>query len=233
MRSSRAPGWLNRHKVRQSAYLCPLILSIRMFELLLASLTVSLLHAAIPNHWLPIVAIGKKSGWSAAKAVRITMYAGSAHALSTILIGLALSVMGWQLKEWVHVFTSVAAPALLILLGSVFIWRHYYHRHFHLHTPVKEQQNEKGLILALATAMFLSPCLEIGAFFVLAGTHGAAATFLLCGFYFISTVGGMAVWVWMVWHGLKLSNWHALEHYAGIISGAVLVLSGIWGLWVH
>jgi hypothetical protein len=39
----------------------------------------------------------------------------------------------------------------------------------------------------------------------------------------------MIVWVQLVWHGLKLANSHALEHYAGIISGAVLILAGIIG----
>jgi nickel/cobalt transporter (NicO) family protein len=201
-----------------------------MYELLLASLSISLLHAAIPNHWLPIVAIGRKSGWTTGKTVRITMLAGSAHALSTILIGLGVSLIGWRLGAWVEVFSHVLAPLLLIGLGLLFIYRHYFHRHFHLHGEIKGELSERQLIIALATAMFLSPCLEIGAFFLMAGTYGASAVFALSGLYFITTVGGMAVWVWLVWHGLRLSNWHALEHNAGIISGVVLVLSGIWGL---
>ena len=201
-----------------------------MNELLLASLTLSLLHATIPNHWLPIVAIGKRSGWTAVKTVRITVLAGSAHALSTILIGLMLSLLGWQMAAWVEVFSRFAAPLLLIGLGLVFIWRHYFHQHFHLHGALKGELNERQMILALAFAMFLSPCLEIAAFFLLAGTHGLSAVMALSGLYFLTTVGGMAVWVWLVWRGLTLSNWHALEHNAGIISGAVLVLSGLWGL---
>lgn len=201
-----------------------------MYELLLASLSISLLHAAIPNHWLPIIAIGKRSGWTATKTVRITVLAGSAHALSTILIGIGLGLVGWQMADWVEIFSRIAAPILLIVLGSVFIWRHYFHQHFHLHGEIKVQENERQLIIALALAMFFSPCLEIGAFFLLAGTHGFFAVIALSGLYFITTVGGMAVWVWLVWRGLKLSNWHTLEHNAGIISGAVLVLSGLWGL---
>ncbi|MFN0035302.1 MAG: hypothetical protein ACKVUS_09550, partial [Saprospiraceae bacterium] len=69
-------------------------------DLLLGSLALSLLHAAIPNHWLPIVAIGKRGGWTAAKTTRITLLAGSAHALSTVLIGLLVSVAGWQMAAW-------------------------------------------------------------------------------------------------------------------------------------
>ncbi len=201
-----------------------------MNELLLASLSISLLHAAIPNHWLPIVAIGRRSQWTAVKTVRITVLAGSAHALSTILIGVGLSLLGWQLADWVGIFSRVLGPLILLGLGLLFIWRHYFHQHFHLHAEIKSVVSERKLILALATAMFLSPCLEIGAFFLMAGTQGISAVFALSGLYFATTVGGMAVWVWLVWRGLKLSNWHALEHNAGIISGVVLVLSGLWGL---
>lgn len=201
-----------------------------MYELLLASLSISLLHATIPNHWLPIVAIGRKSAWSAAKTVRITLLAGSAHALSTILIGLALSLLGWRLADWVDIFSRVVAPLLLIGMGLLFIYRHYFHRHFHLHGQIEDQLSERKLVTALALAMFLSPCLEIEAFFLMAGAHGFDAVMVMSGLYFLTTVGGMAVWVWLVWHGLRLSNWHSLEHNAGIISGVVLVLSGLWGL---
>lgn len=199
-------------------------------DLLFGSLTLSLLHAAIPNHWLPIIAIGKKAGWSGRKTTRITLLAGSAHALSTVLIGSILSLAGWTLSAWAEVFMTTAAPLMLMVLGAVFIWRHYYHQHFHLHGKVSPELPENQLIAALATAMFLSPCLEIGAFFLVAGTHGFGAVLGLSALYAITTVGGMVVWVQLVWHGLKRSNWHALEHYAGIISGVVLVISGVLGL---
>lgn len=198
-------------------------------DLLLGSLALSLLHAAIPNHWLPIVAIGKRLGWTARKASRITLLAGSAHALSTVLIGLLVSAAGWQLSAFAETFMETAAPLLLILLGAIFIWRHYYHRHFHLHGQLPIQLPEKQLVVALASAMFLSPCLEIGAFFLVAGTHGTWAVFSLSALYTITTVGGMVVWVQLVWHGLTLANWHTLEHYAGIISGVVLILAGVLG----
>jgi hypothetical protein len=71
--------------------------------------------------------------------------------------------------------------------------------------------------------------LEISPLFLLAGTHGLGGVLGLALLYALTTVAGMVVWVQMVWHGLKLSNWHALEHHAGIVSGIVLILAGIWG----
>lgn len=201
-----------------------------MLNLLFGSLLLSFLHATIPNHWLPVVAIGKKGGWSAAKATRITVMAGAAHAFSTVLIGMLVSLAGWQLSAVAAHWMELAAPVMLIVLGLTFIWRHYYHQHFHLHAVIKEELPESQLIAALAAAMFFSPCLEIGAFFLVAGSQGFWAVFSLSLLYTITTIAGMVIWVQLVWHGLRLANWHTLEHYAGIISGIVLVLAGVIGL---
>jgi nickel/cobalt transporter (NicO) family protein len=205
-----------------------------MNELFAGSIALSLLHAAIPNHWLPIVAIGRRAGWSAAKTLRITVLAGSAHALSTVLLGLLLGLAGFQFSAVAHEMIEKAGPVLLIVLGAVFVYRHYFHKHFHLHGEVQEQLPERQLIVALALAMFLSPCLEIGAFFLLAGANGAVAVLALSLLYTLTTVGGMAVWVQLVWRGLSLANWHTLEHNAGLLSGGVLMLTGLATLfWGH
>jgi hypothetical protein len=35
-----------------------------MYSIIIGSLIISLLHAVIPNHWLPVIAIGKKEKWT-------------------------------------------------------------------------------------------------------------------------------------------------------------------------
>ena len=35
-----------------------------MWQLFLGSLLLSLIHATIPNHWLPVVAVGKAEKWT-------------------------------------------------------------------------------------------------------------------------------------------------------------------------
>ncbi|WP_262712891.1 hypothetical protein [Hymenobacter radiodurans] len=34
-----------------------------MFELLTGAFVLSLLHAAIPNHWAPVLAVARAEGW--------------------------------------------------------------------------------------------------------------------------------------------------------------------------
>ncbi len=42
-----------------------------MVQLLVGSIVLSLVHAAIPNHWLPIIAVGKSERWSRAEILWI------------------------------------------------------------------------------------------------------------------------------------------------------------------
>ena len=83
------------------------------------------------------------------------------------------------------------------------------------------------MIATLAVAMFFSPCLEIEAFFLAAGTQSVWLTILMSGVYATVTLAGMVIWVNIAYHGLNKFNWHKLEHKAGIITGVTLIFSGI------
>lgn len=198
-----------------------------MYSIITGSLIISLLHAVIPNHWLPIIAIGRKEKWPVSEVLRVTFICAVAHGLSTIIIGLFLGLLGAGLSDNIHYFTHIIAPVILILLGIVFIYRHHRHKHFHLNGGIEKKQSKKAIIFALFTAMFLSPCMEIEAYFLLAGTYAWWLVWLIAGMYFLITTTGMMLLVWLAYKGLLKLNWHSLEHNAGIITGVVLIVTGI------
>jgi nickel/cobalt exporter len=68
-----------------------------MYSIIAGSVLLSLLHALIPSHWLPILAIGKKEKWSLNEVLKVTLFSGLAHVLSTILIGGLLGFLGLTL----------------------------------------------------------------------------------------------------------------------------------------
>lgn len=203
-----------------------------MISLVTGSLLLSLLHALIPSHWLPILAIGRKENWSAAKVSRVTALAGLAHAASTVAIGIALSLAGSALSSRLQSFTEYVAPALLVGLGIFYIYQHSRHHHFHLHGH-PEQATERKVIFSLAVAMFLSPCFEIEPYFLLAGAHGFSFVAALALMYAVVTVVGMVVWVRVTYSSLLKLNWHGIEHNAGIITGLVLVLTGVLSFFIN
>lgn len=203
-----------------------------MITLIAGSLTLSLLHALIPNHWLPVLAIARKENWSVNKATKVTFIAGLAHALSTVLIGFIIGVAGIQLAANMNYFTAYIAPSVLIALGVFFIYQHHTHKHFHLHRH-KEIVSDKKVIVSLVVAMFFSPCFEIEAYFLMAGARGLWLVSLIALLYTVVTVGGMVIWVSITYRGLLKLNWHTLEHNAGIITGITLVLTGILSFFIQ
>ena len=103
-----------------------------MTQLIIGSFLISLLHAVIPNHWLPVLAIGRKEGWSLAETSRVTFIAGMAHVISTVIIGILLGMIGSELIHYIDHFAHVIGPSVLILVGLYFVRQHYKHHHFHL-----------------------------------------------------------------------------------------------------
>lgn len=198
-----------------------------MTSILIGSLLISILHAIIPNHWLPVLAIGRKEGWSLAETSRITFLAGSAHVLSTVVIGILLGLIGGELTAQMSGFMHITGPALLVLMGLYFLRQHYRHHHFHVEKKSLQKKSKRSIILALIIAMFLSPCMEIEAYFLLAGSRGWWLLATISIIYSIVTLTGMLIWIRIVYKGLLRLNWHKWEHNAGIITGLVLIITGI------
>jgi nickel/cobalt exporter len=204
-----------------------------MFNLITGSLLISLLHAVIPNHWLPVVALGRKEGWGIGEVTRITVISGLAHVISTVMIGVLLGMLGVELAIQVEKFTRVIAPLILIAMGVFFIRRHYTHHHFHVESKEIAKRPKQGMITALVIAMFFSPCLEIEGYFLLAGSRSWNAVLLVGTMYTVITITGMILWVRIAYKGLVKLNWHKWEHNAGIITGIVLIITGICSFFIH
>jgi len=176
----------------------------------------------------------KQFGWSAGVTLRVAVMAASAHAVSTIMLGLILAWAGSWMAEQVEVFTHWVMPVGLILLGIFFMYQHYTHHHFHLnHEEDVTHASRRRVVGLLALMMFLSPCLEIEAFFVLAGAEGWRFVGIVALMYGLLSVVGITLWVALAQTGLQRLNWHRIEHNAGLISGGVLVLTGIFSFFAH
>jgi nickel/cobalt transporter (NicO) family protein len=196
--------------------------------LVTGSILLSLIHAIIPNHWLPILAIARQQGWPEKETLRVTLLAGLAHVAGTVLIGLILGMLGRGFTQHFEEISSKVIPVILILMGSFFLWQHHTHHHFHINeSRLRNVKPHARLVWSLAGMMFLSPCLEIEAFFLSAGELGWWAVGLIALIYGITTVIGMVIWMTIALQGLQRFNWHRIEHNAGLITGVLLILVGL------
>jgi hypothetical protein len=195
---------------------------------------ISVLHGLIPSHWIPILALENRYKWTRSYTIKITLISAFAHALSTVLLGIAIGLLSFKLsKEYESVF-GAAASAFLVILGLVFIIRHHRHNHFHLHNEDQlKQLSHRRIIMVLFFSMFLSPCLEIEGYFVIAGSLGIPYVILVSLIYMIISLLGIVVWISFAKKILSRINAHKIEHNSGLISGCVLIISGVLNYYLH
>ncbi len=207
-----------------------------LFQIFLGSLLLSLVHASIPSHWLPLIALGKAEKWSDRETLIITAITGSAHTLSTVIIGIIVGLVGYQLSESYHFITKIIAPLILIALGLVYFFLEYRHsliktahQHHHINVDeiIEKRKSKRSIVMALSIAMFFSPCLEIEIYYFTASRLGWMGIGIVSIVYFFVTVLGMMFLVYFASKGVRKLNWHFLEHHDKLISGIVLVVVGL------
>lgn len=203
-----------------------------MLQLLTGALLLSLLHAAIPNHWAPVLAVARAERWPLRRAVGVTVAAGLAHVLSTVLLGLGLGLLGWRLSARFSRFAGVAAPALLVAIGVLYAFSGPGHTHTHSDPEPVLVRPRGRVVLGLAATMFLAPCLEIQAFFLAAGTRGPLALALVMLTYLLVSVGAMSALVVVAHTSLRRLSLTGLARHERRFTGAVLMLVGIAGFFV-
>ena len=104
--------------------------------LTLAGLSVSFLHAILPNHWLPFVLAGRAQRWSLGKTMWVVTLAGGGHVLITTLLGILIVGAGLAVAAYVEAWSMPLATSVLILFGLYYIVRHFRGGgHGHSHFP--------------------------------------------------------------------------------------------------
>lgn len=202
-----------------------------MIQLLLGSLLLSLVHAAIPNHWIPLVAIGNSEKWKKSTTLAVTAISGLAHTSSSIIIGLLVGLLGYKLSGQFEIITSIVAPSILVAMGILYLildLRGGHHHHHHFDKAVDNSKKSRtAIIVSLSVAMFFSPCIEIEAYYFHAGTLGWAGVVTVSIVYLLVTVLGMLILVDLGIRGTKRMRSHFLEHNEKKITGVILILSGL------
>jgi nickel/cobalt transporter (NicO) family protein len=207
-----------------------------MYEIFIGSLILSTIHALIPNHWLPLIAVGKTENWTRSQTQWATVITGVSHTLSTIIIGIVVGIIGYKLATRYAIISETIAPGILITLGMIYIFRNFYgsHHHDHAHRlkadlngKIEKRSRRVAILTSLSIAMFLTPCVEIEAYYFHAGTIGWTGIFIVSAIYLLVTVVIMLSLVSLGMSGVQTFKAHFLEHHEKGITGVVLIALGI------
>jgi hypothetical protein len=208
-----------------------------LLQVFLGSLLLSAVHACIPNHWIPLVAIARAERWERSEALLFTTVVGLAHASSTILIGVLVGLLGYELSARHSTITSIAAPSVLIALGLVYlVWdlaSRRRHRH-HFEQPGSGGRTSKlSLLVSLSAAMFFSPCIELEAYYFSAGSLGLPGIILVSSVYLLVTVLGMVILVDLGLRGAERIRSQFLEQHEKRVTGLLLIVLGAAAFFVE
>jgi hypothetical protein len=186
---------------------------------------ISLVHTLNPSHWLPFVLVGQANKWGLGKTLWVTCAAGALHVTSTILLGMIIIFIGYQIIDPGEL--DRAGIAILILLGVIFMILYL------LQPGTKEGPRaappEKGTIISLSAMMALSPCEGAIPVFLAAGGKSILVMLSLCLILTMVTIGGMIFLVTLSFKTLRMLRLHLLHRYEYLIIGALLCLLGVLG----
>jgi len=206
-------------------------------QIIIGAFLLSLVHASIPNHWLPLVVLSKSENWKDRFTLGVTAIAAFTHTLSTIIIGIIVGFLGYRLAGSYSFIIEKVAPGILVLLGIIYLAlniRHHHRHHHHHGVDIKDAKKKTtaAIILALLVSMFFSPCLEIEAYFFVASNLGWKGIIAVSVVYTVITILGMLLLVWLGLKGIKKINSHFLEHHEKTITGILLIALGIAGFFI-
>ena len=207
-----------------------------MWQVFIGSIVLSIIHALIPNHWLPLIAIGKAEKWTQRETLSATLVTAIAHIASTIMIGIAVGFIGYKLSNAFEFISAIIAPMVLIVLGLIYIITDLLHAHRHEHSHLslnKEAKSRFAILASLSLAMFLSPCIELEAYYFQAGTLGWIGILIVSAVYALVTPSLMVLLVYLGAKGLAKFDLHFLEHHVKKITGILLIALGLLAYFVH
>lgn len=207
-----------------------------MWQIFIGSLLLSVIHALIPHHWIPVIAIAKSEKWTSREAIGAALITGLSHMVSTIIIGIIVGFVGIKLSESYSSITHIAAPTILLVIGIIyFILDMRAHAQSHSHYKVEEKKlNSKTAILgSLALAMFLTPCIEIEAYYFQAANYGWTGIITVSSVYLVMTLLFTSLLVYLGLKGVRKLNLSYLENHSKRITGMVLIILGIVAYFVE
>lgn len=190
--------------------------------LILAAVSIAVVHSFAPDHYIPVVTIARIKGWGAGKAVLLSGIAATIHVTSSVLLsigvlkGLNLAGYAEQLEEF--------SPLMLMAFGMLYALLSVLRPHRHAHTL-----STTTLLLVIG----LSPCVPLIPVVLAASTLSQA---LMIAFLFsMATILTIVVLTYISYRAFKPPKIGDREDVlAGIIVAAVglitYILEGKHGL---
>ena len=207
-----------------------------LLSLVGAGFLASLLHAVLPTHWLPFVAVGRAQGWSRAITLTVVVLAGLAHIASTAIVGSILTLAG-GLAPWVTHAMPFLAAAVLLAFGLWYLGRAWFRAPalagVGAQAVERPRVSDAAAIWGLVGFLAASPGEALLPVYVGAGVHGWGVVALLTLAFAAGTVLGMVVFTSQALVGVAPLRLPRLARFEGVALGVVLIVLAAFVLFLH
>ena len=222
------------------------------YLLFLSSCSTAIIHALIPDHWLPFVLMSRAERWSDRRAAALTGLAGSLHVLVTLLAGALTILVGSATVQDLARRTGHSLGSLIGLLLVIFgvsygLFRHLREArvhaaagpgaaragdppdgHVHAHGHLLERWFHGALTAGtLVVVIGISPCALLVPILFAASAVGAGALLAAALGFALCTIGTMVGVTLVAARGMRRLDLPFFTRYGDLISGALVSAVGL------
>ena len=199
-----------------------------LYSLLATAFAAAFLHAVLPTHWLPFVLVGRGQGWSAGRTLGAAALSGAAHVLVTIVIGIAVVVLGMEFDERFGGLLPAISAAILAGLAIYFLLSHRKKaataaaEQGEMGAPARRFTTDRAALASLVAVLAFYPSEAFLPVYLSAAPLGWGAFVVLSLILAGATLAGMMLFTSLALAGatrLKLERW---ERYERVVLSAVL-----------
>lgn len=209
-----------------------------LLSLIGAGFVAALLHAALPTHWLPFVAVGRAQGWKTPTILGLAAIAALAHIASTALVGSLLTLAG-SAAPWITQMLPALSAVVLFGFGLWYLTRGLRRSPALVGVGVGAAVAERPRVSDAAAAWGLigflaaSPGEALLPVYVGAGVHGWGVVALLTLAFAAGTVLGMVAFTGLALAGVERFKLQRLARFEGVALGLLLIALAVFVLLLH
>ena len=216
--------------------------------LVLSACSTAVIHALIPDHWLPFALLARAENWSERKLLSLVGLTGALHVLVSLSLGAALAVAGsaaGRVAERIGASLETIAGALLVLFGVAYgLWAHrrearahdrheagdkeaapaHLHAHGHL---LSRLSGRRASAWALVAIIGISPCVLLQPILFASAAEGTGVALAAAAGFAFGTIATMLVVAAVARRGLERITLGFFTRWGDLLSGLVIAAVGV------
>ena len=193
----------------------PINLEFQLGFLVIAAVSIAVVHSFAPDHYLPVVTIARARGWKVEKAVLLSGIAATIHVSTSALLSIAVFV-GVDLLGLAEQIEK-ASPLMLIAFGTLYALISIIRPHRHVHTLSTT---------AILMVIGLSPCVPLIPIVLAAPTFPQAVAIALL--FSLATIITIVSLTYITYRAVRPPKLGDMEDFAaGIIVAAIGLITYI------